>query len=351
MAIDWTRGYSCSWRVCNVDRRTWADGASLRGFMSASVERDASGAAPLIESGELHLDEGLGKGWSERYVRLSMTAVQGSERERVDVCTLLCVSSDASVDKGREDVALSGRSVLYPASKANTRITCGGYVPAGSNGAESAARMLGRAIDAPVSFSGSFAMSDHYVFGQDESVLTSVWSILSAGGFGIRIDGRGAVSIGPMPSTPSLSLDSAHARLLMPGIRRELDWSNVPNRYTVIDGDRTTTVVNDDPRSPTSTASRGYFSDVVDTSPTYVDGESVASYARRRLSEASVATDTREYKREWWPDVLPGDVVAASMRSVGVDGDMRVVKQSLECGFGIVVSERSEMEVSAWTVP
>ena len=52
--------------------------------------------------------------------------------------------------------------------------------------------------------------------------------------------------------------------------------------------------------------------------------------------------------REWYPGVLVGSVVRGSVSSVGLDGDMRVERQSITCGAGITVEERAVKEVKAW---
>lgn len=348
MAVDWSRGYSAQWRVMEVDPVTWADGASLPGARSASVERDWTSDAPTLESGGIDLDADPGEGFRERYVRLAMVASQGGERERVDVATLLCSSTGGKVSRGNEALKVTGRSVLWPASK--TLLARGSYAPRGADGAQLAGQMLSSAIQAPVIVTGGFVLEQHVVYDMGSSVLAAAWLIVRAGNHRIRIDGRGRVYVEPVPSEPSLLLDRAHARLLQPDVERELDWSDVPNRYTSIDGTRVATAVNDDPLSVTSTAYRGWTHDVVDRSPIRVDGETLDGYANRRLAELSVAEDSRTYKREWWPDVVPGDMVRGSIASVGIVGDLRVRRQSLACGNGIVVTERSAMEVRSWPI-
>ena len=343
--IDWTHGYACDWRVYEVDVATWADGQRLGGFRDASVSRDLTGDAPLIESGSLHLDAPIGTDTPSRYIRLAMVATQGGASERVDVCTLRYERSSATAARGVDDVTLNGRSVLHPASVANTWMHYGTYAPAGGDAVAIAARMLQSTIQAPVTYDGTATLASNVVFGRDETVLASVWRMLSAAGISIRIDGRGRVHVGPRPSNPALTLDRASVQLVSAdGIARAHDVSGVPNRYTVWAGDVSATTTNEDDGS-TSRQARGYWHDIVDSSPALLDGEALDTYAARRLRELSHVKATRDYEREWWPDVTVGDVVRGSVRSVGLDGDMRVVRQSLTCGAGIVVREESEMEV------
>ena len=163
------------------------------------------------------------------------------------------------------------------------------------------------------------------------------------------VDGSGMVTIVPVASSPSLTLDAAGAALLRPGIEYTLDYSDVPNRYIAVDDLSSAVAINDSPTSPTSTVTRGCFVDEYDSSPVRVSGETLGAYAQRRLRELSIVQSERTFTRKWVPDVYPGSVVRGSMASVELDGDMRIVTQRLECGAGIEVKERAVQEVSTWT--
>ncbi len=343
--IDWTRGYTARWRVCRVDPRTWADGDELPGFVGAKVEHTDQGDAPLIDSGSLELVTD-GSGFEIGYYRLTMVAEQGGATERADIATLWCEASGGSFNAGTDTLDIEGRSVLWPASVA--LMPRGSYAPMGADGASWAAARLREVLAAPVELNGGFTLSSWVVFDDGTSVLEAAWAVLRAGGYTIRIDGDGTVRIGPMPTEPALVLDEARSRLLAPSVAHSIDWSSVPNRYVAIEGTRLAMVINDDPESPTSTASRGYRRDALDTSPSRVNGESLEAYAARKLEEASTVLDVRTYSREWWPGVQCGDIVRGSIATVGMDGDLRVTKQSVECGMGAQVTEEAGMEVVAW---
>lgn len=346
MSIDWTRGYSARWRAFAVDPVTWADAYEIPGFDAASISREMTDDAPLLESGTMSLTAAIGQGWDEKYVRLAMVAEQDGDHERVDVCTMLCSCANGTVDRGADQLELTGMSVLYPASVA--LMERGAYVPKNMDGAEWAAEALMEVVQAPVHVSGSFSLSDHTVIDLGSSVLQAVWLILNAGGFTIRIDGRGEITVLKKKVNPSLELDTTRMGLLQPSVAHSLDWSAVPNRYIAVIDDDVAIAINNDANSPTSTVTRGYRSDVYDTSPTLIDGEGIQAYAERRLEELSTIPDARTYTREWWPDITVGDVVRATVPSEGIDGDMRVMRQDLTCGIGITVTEEAEMEVKAW---
>ena len=339
--INWMQGYSSEWRIFKVNRRTWADESTLANASSISIERDASGE--LLESGSFEVDGG---DFEEGYYRIVMTATQGAVRERVDVATLLCSTSTGEVNRRNNRMEIVGESVLKPAS--DMLLLKGEYVWKGTDGAQAAAQLLARAIQAPISVTGSFTLDDTFVFDLGTTILGAAWAILDAGGFCIQLEGNGTVNILPLPSEPTLILDNAGARLLQPGIDYEYDWTDIPNRYTAIDGASGVTAINDSAASPTSTVSRGRYIDVVDESPTKVNGETLEAYALRKLQELSTIKEEHSYVREYQPDIYPYAIVRGSIESAGIEGDLRISNQSLECGAGITVTEKAVREISTW---
>lgn len=336
--IDWGRGYAASWHVRKVNPDTWADAEEVGAVSEIRIERKADGD---LQAGGFELD---GTAFAEGYYRLFMLATQGGETQRVDAATLLCGRSETR--EGARAVSIDGRSVLHPASV--TRLAKGTYAPMGANGAEYAAGLLAGAVAAPVTMRGGFELSQSLVFDAGTTVLDAAWMVLAAGGHTIRVDGYGRVEVAPLPTTPALEIGEGEARMVQPTASRSLDWSGVPNRVTVIDGDAFAQATNEDPHSPTSVTSRGYWNDAVETNPVRVNGEGLQAYAERRLRELSVVADERSYAREWAEGVYPNDIVRLSVASAGLEGDMRITEQSYECGKGIVVTEKARMEVSTW---
>ena len=336
--MNWGQSYSASWRVYRVNRKTWADREQLYGVDNVSISRTADGG--LLESGGMDLS-GV---FEPDYYRIVMIAEQGSEVERVDVATLLFDISGGTYNYGTDKPSAEGYSVLYPASK--QVILAGEYAPKGVNGAEYAAELLRSSINAPVEVEGGFILNENIVHEIGTSILDAVWAVLKAGGFIIQIDGRGVVHIRKKPTEPALIIDNTNARLLGPEIPHQGDTSELPNRYIVLVGNSKTIAVNDDPESPISTESRGYYVDYVDESPTPIDGETYSQYANRKLREMSVLENEHSYKREYAPDVMLYSIVRASID--GLEGDLRVDSQSVECGNGITVSEKGTIEVTLW---
>lgn len=343
MAIDWGAGYSSEVKVYRVDAGTWEDAGELPGVSGVRVERSASAR---MESGSFAIDVEPGAPFAEGYYRIAALCDQGQGVERVDVATLLCSAVSGDVDRGASALSVEGRSVLAPAD--DTRLQAGEYAPAGCDGAAFAASLLRRACACPVSVDGSFTLDSNVVFDIGSTLLGAAWDVLGAGGFCMQIDGRGEVRVLPLPDEPSLVLDSAGARLVVPGVGWDMDYSGVPNRYTAVEGAAIATAVNDDPNSPVSTVARGRYVDVVDKSPRRVNGETLAAYAARKLRGASVVGRTRTYTREFWPGVHPYSIVRGSLESAGLGGDMRVESQGVDLSHGISVTEKASEGVVLW---
>lgn len=322
-----------------MNRRTWAETGMVDNVDSVSVSRVADGN--MLESGGLNVTGDF----ATDYYRIVMTAMQGGEVERVDVATLLFEVQKEDVDYGVSDYDVDGHSVLYPAEK--TAVVTGEYAPAGSDGVLYAKNLLEGAINAPVEAEGSFILTDHVVHELGSSVLEAVWAVLDAGGYIMQIDGRGVVHMRPKPTDPALVLDNARADMLMAGISSDVDLSDIPNRYVVIDDANITVAVNDNPESIVSTVVRGYNVDYVDTSPVLVNTETRGEYANRKLEENSVYKTTSTYKREYAPNVFLYSIIRASIN--GLQGDFRVESQTLNCDNGIIVSEKVSKETKLWS--
>lgn len=338
--MDYSKAYTANWHVYAVKPDTWADGEPLANVDSVEITRTADG--DLLESGSMVISEDFANG----YYRLVMVAEQDGEVERVEIGTFLFECHSGNFNYGTSTHSAEGHSVLYPAS--TTRLLAGAYAPAGIDGAEYVKGILEKAISAPIDVRGSFTLNENVVHELGSTVLEAAWAVLMAGNFIMQIDGHGTVIIRPMPDKASLNLNSANAKLMMPGIDYQDDMTDIPNRFTAVNGSQTATVTNDLLDSIVSTVNRGYVHDFIEEDATPCNGETLDSYARRRLRELSLMSDTRTYTREWADDVLPYSLVEASMPNVGLEGNLRVVSQSLTCKYGITVTEQAIKEVQLW---
>lgn len=347
MAIDWNRGYTSKFTVNEVDRRSWGSASEIGRVISADIDLVDGG---LCESGSLSMTgDGVGQ-FDERYLRITMEAEQDGLRQRVEIATLLCSSSEGEFDHGVDTVEVEGRSVLYPASTRKVHdLGNDPYAPMGVDGAEFAASLLGKCVQAPISVEGSFILGSSVVFDLDDSYLDAARAVLDVGGFIIQVDGHGTIHVRALPSEPDKDMWPVTAESMMPSIGHSLDMSEIPNRYRAEIGSVSAVAVNDDPASRTSVPYRGYYVDAdIDSDAKPLEGESLAEYARRKLVELSVAEDVRKLSREYRPGLLPCDVADYIAPDGGIHGRYRVKRQSLTLGRGIKVSEEVAEEVVTW---
>lgn len=337
--MDWGKSYSATWRVYKVNRKTWADGELLGRVDEVTVTRTADGN--LLESGSMQV---TGDTFEPDYYRIVMIAEQGGEIIRSDIATMLFDVSGGQLNYQTTNSTPDGYSVLYPAS--TTSIIIGQYAPAGVDGAKYAQQLLQSAINAPVEVEGSFILNDHIIHEFDSSVLSAVWSVLNAGNFIMRIDGRGVVHIEPKPTEPEFILDNISKNVVINGINHSFDISHIPNRYVIVNGVNVITAKNDDPESVVSTTNRGYIVDLVDKSPTLINGETYGEYALRKLKESSIINEDYNYTREYVPNLHLYSVIKSSINEM--QGNLRIISQGVTCNNGITVNEKVTKEIQLW---
>jgi len=340
---DWLGGYSAGWDVYEVDRDTWQDVAAIGGVREVSVERDCSDDVPLLESGSMTIDAET-PDFEGRWCRIYMVAEQGG-RERVPMATLLFERASSHAERGVFQLSCNGRSVLQPVS--DRKLPYGAYAPAGCDGAEYVGKLVAGCTPAPVVVEGSFTLVEDHVFDLGSSYLEAAWRVLGAAGWCMQVDGDGTVHVLAKPTVPALELSGANAGLLVPGVDDDYSIADVPNRYYAVNDSARAVATNEDPYSEAGYPRRGRWVDEVDTSPVLVDGESLEMYAARKLAERSTVLRKYSYEREFWPGVVPYSLVRAALPETGMEGDLRVVSQSLECGRGVVVRETAGAEVVA----
>ena len=339
--INWYEGYTCRWSLFAVDTLTWADGEEVAGFQSAKITRSADGS--LIESGSFQFD---GEPPEPGYYRLVLTARQTGGYERVEVATLLVQSTSADINYHTQAGTINGYSVLYPA---NTRkLVDGSYCPAGVDAAQYVGELLRESINAPVVVDTSFYINQPIVHDFGTTALNAAWEVLNVANAVLMIDGNGTVHVAMPPNVSALDLDRVNARLIVPGVKCTRNISNVPNHYVSVGEFETVEIWNREQGSEVSTVLRGYEVTTVDTSPTPMNGETLEAYTVRKMRESSTVGERVTYKREYMPGVGVYSVVYGSADVIGIDGNARIMKQSLDCSHGILITEESERAVVLW---
>ena len=343
---DFSKSFSYTLQVYEVDRNTWADKRLVGKFNSASVSKTTG---RMVESANMTVDRELGEGFEEGYYRIAAKVTQDGATERYDIATLYCTSVSGTVDYGVDELTVNGRSVLYPAE--GCVMDFGSYAPRGSDGAAFAKSVLGEVLHAPIEVHGSFQISDDFVFDLGAKRLDCVWDILESAGWCIQIDERGVVHIRKLPSSPTETMTDVDAMTISAGIPYGLDWSNVPNRYIAFDGTNVGVCVNESPDSVVSTVRRMFVKDFdggVDTNPVLMTGEDINAYCARMLRSLSCVTHEVTRQREYEGGIYPYSMVRMPAQPTGERMDMRVVSREIRCGEDMTVTETYAGEVSLW---
>ena len=346
--IDWTAPYMVSYKVYSVDEGTWDEKMELRWIDSLSINRDCTDAVPLLETSNMTVSTPVNSEFRDGWYRVVAYVTQGNHTEMIPLTTQWYELESDEIDYGKKAMTVNGRSVLLPASEQYMRN--GDYIAKGINGAEWALRQLQKCVKAPVYLLGDgFVLDRYFVYDQGESVLSAVWHILDQAKWCLQIDGRGVIRIRKSPVLPTLSIGVDDEGLLFPTIKRSRGKKDVPNQYTAKDGEWEETVTNDDPSSPSSTVNVGRVIPAdLDTAPSYIDGESLWSYVRRKLEELSTKVRTYSYTREYYPDIYPMDIINVYSARNGFVGNLRVSSQQISLGENIRVGETAAEEEKLW---
>lgn len=335
---DWLRGYTAGWEVYSVDRNTWADSERIDDVLSVSVTK-SGGSGTKMEEGTMEV---IADTLSPMWCRIYMTAEQDSV-DRYAIATLLFESTSSTFSHNVRTITAAGRSVLQPA--ADIRMSRGSFAAKGTDGAAEAARLIRSCTPAPVYAHGSFKLGEDVVFDIGCTYLDAAWQLIDAGGWCIQIDGNGEIHIMEKPSQPALELSHANVGLLLPGIDCDYDLSDVPNRYIAVSDDEIAIATNTDKNSATGFPARQRWIDFLDESPVTIDGEPLERYAERKLAEKSTSVTRKyRYQREYVPDVMVNSLVKATIAENGIEGNLRVLEQSLRCDAGVIVTETAGEE-------
>ena len=163
--MDWSKGFSASYYMAIIDKRTWND-ASRREITGGSISRSGSG---LRQSADIDCP-GYEPG-TEQWIRVWLDVRQNGAAEHVAVFTGLACSPSIKRDGNIKEIPLECYSVLKPAD--DVMLQRGWYIAAGMNGAQMAASMLQEVIPAPVIVEGSSPALQQAIIAEDgETVLS-----------------------------------------------------------------------------------------------------------------------------------------------------------------------------------
>ncbi len=346
--MDWTRGYTAKWRVYRVDPETWGESEEIDDVVSVSIEKDGTSSIPKLESFSMKVTVPKGERFEAGWYRIVLYTVQDGHLERFPIGTGIFESLDGEDDFGRTNWDVKGYSVLQPA--ADSKIPVGVYIPKEMNALLYVKKLLEECTPAPVEIEGEAKFDDYMVFDGDTSYLEAVWDVLDSIDFVMQIDGEGTIRVIPSPTEEKHVLDLSMLGLLRKTVKHSLDVSDVPNRYIAVDNNERAYAINDG-GGDMSVSGRGRYIDYVDFSPARLYGETLQSYAERKLKSMSSLYRKFTYVREYYPDVLPYDYVKVTLPTTLFEqpAQLRIFKQSLKLGKNVEVSETAGVKVEGYS--
>lgn len=332
---NWNNGYSATYLATIVDPQSWLDLETFE-MTGGSISHVFTG---LRESADL---EGITiDPQQEMWVRIYLFSRQGGEQTRTAMFTGVASSPDWEYEGTRKVIPLACYSVLKPCE--DVLLDRGWYAPNGADGANLVRQLLSQTTPAPVIVEGvSPTLSQHIIAEDKENHLSMSDKILDAINWRLRILGDGTIVICPPATEVQIAFDAVNNDSIEPHLSLKHDWYSCPNVFRAVQGDSYAIARDDDPDSRFSTKTRGREVWAEETNCNLNSGDSLGSYARRKLKQAQQSMIEIEYTRRYNPNLLVSDWVNLNYPAQKISGNYMVVSQSIDLTFGGKTSEKVE---------
>lgn len=333
--MDWSKGFSARYILTTVNSKTWTDEQEFE-FVEGRIDRDNS--SDLRESASITMTEEITD--KECWIRIYLQAQQGGNGVKTPLFTGLTAFPERKLDGIRTTYSIDCYSILKPAD--DILLPRGYYVPAGSGAKQ--IKKLFDCIPAPVFIEGTSPITTESIVAEDgETRLSIALSLLNAIGWRIRISGDGSVTICAEDNGSKLSAGINENDILECDVTDAFDWYDTPNCFMAIHDDYGAAVARDDsPNSFLSTINRGREVWKSEIGVDLPGGESIATYAVKKLKELQKPARTIKYSRRFFENIFLGDVVSLNYPQHNLTGKFRITSQTLSLTHGCRVEEEVE---------
>lgn len=350
MAIDWRSGMRRTYELVRLDDG-WNEQEDVQSLLDCTVTYEVGG---LRCSASFTPYEQL----RDCYYRIYMTCAQGLSTAKVALATVRVQSPNMNMDGRSQSWKAVGYSPLLELDSDYPPI---GWTAQGTV-VERAAEIVRAHCPAPVSYPASQASMEPWTADDGDTWLDCLEAVLAKASMHVEVDGTGRVTFVPDSDPAMLSPvwtfdDAAYGlpSILMPEVSESTDFYELKNKVEVVYSDSLVThvgsAVNDDPRSATSVASRGFVNALRDTSPEIdepVTQAKVQALAEKMLAEQAAAKRTAMFSHAFVPEVKVGRCVRLDYTSMGYRLDGTVSKQVLRCTPDAIVDTDIEYKEAAY---
>ena len=329
--MEWNKGYSATYYVMEVDPNTWKDISRFE-ITGGSITR---GLDNLRQSATLDcVDYDQSR---ERWVRVYLDTIQSGTGAHVPLFTGLAVSPERDIRGSWTQNSVSCYSVLKPAE--DILLSRGWYAPADMDCRTTLMQLLDT-VPAPVQFPDEeMKLLDHIVAEAGETALSMIEQILAAINWNMKINGDGTIVFEPYTNESKQILDPLSFDVIETEIRVTANWFDCPNVFMASNEYTSAIVKDEDPDSPLSIQNRGREVWMQETDCQLAVGETIQSYAERRLAEEQEYVVSASYDRRFIPELMPSDTITLHYPAQGLQGDYTIISQNIDLGFAAKTSE------------
>lgn len=330
--MDWRKGFRAQYYVTFVDPMTWRDTDRFE-ITTGSIKRSGTGLRHSADVSCKKYDQ-----TTERLVRIWLDARQTGASSHEPLFTGLATAPEKDIDGYRADIPLTCYSVLKYAQ--DILLPLGWYATVGISGAELVKQLLTTDTPLRATIIGNSPFLSQYIIAEDnENRLSMAEKILAAINWRLRLKGNGEIEICAPASKTITRFDPLSNDCLEPQLKAINDWYSCPNIFRAVMGDTSAIARDDSLLSPLSIPKRGREIWAEEKDCSLNKNESLAQYARRRLSEKQKNYISVNYNRRFHPDVLVSDLIELNYPAQGVSGTFYVDSQSITIGYGARTAE------------
>lgn len=351
--IDWTATMSQRFEYYEVDPYSWNDKKILDNIVSCRIKREST--SDTKGSASLEVIDTLG----EKYIRVYLIINQNDQTRKECIGTFLAQSPSSTFDGRVTKVTMEAYTPLIELKEKYTPI---GYsLLKDENIMDNVFRITRDNIRAPVISSYSEKeLLDHFVSTPGETWLEFGASLASLAKYDYSLEPNGTIIFEPVQELekmqPVWTYTDDNSSILLPELDLDHDIYGIPNVVEIIQnssqGLYECKIVNDDPKSPTSTVNRGreIVHRVTDENlvPGIPSPTQIKEYAEDLLKKLSSVDYTVSYSHAYCP-VRVGDCIRLNYEKAGLKNvKAKVISQSINCTTGCTVDETAVFTEKLW---